>query len=248
MCHEKRPPGVAAHIGRGVHGAIEHDLKQKIVTRENIPKKDLAEIAAEKYDENLRKDGVFIKREEKSEAGKLLGDGKDNAVAAAESWHDAFAEEVMPRLVERRVTIQDPKLEVPLLGILDTVDEDLSLREWKTGGPRSKWNQQRVDDSNQFTLYHKMVEVTLGSPPTDLITNVIKYGLKSGCTTCTLRTTREPSDYDALIERILHMQQRVFAGMFGPADADSWMCSPNWCGYWWSCRYIPEHRRRIPNV
>jgi hypothetical protein len=52
-----------------------------------------------------------------------------------------------------------------------------------------------------------------------------------------LATTRGPEDWTNLLHRVHLMVAQIETGLFLFCDPGSWICSPNWCGYFWTCSY-----------
>jgi hypothetical protein len=57
-----------------------------------------------------------------------------------------------------------------------------------------------------------------------------------------LPTTRGPEDWANLLRRIYLMLTQIHTGLFPPCDPSAWICSPQWCGYFWTCKYSIKGR------
>jgi hypothetical protein len=241
----KIPPGIAAHIGSGVHKGAEVDLITKRDTGEHEPESVVLDAAADGYDRRLSDDGVYLTKEEKTKASKLLGEGKDKTVKLAKTWYNELAQKLHPKLVEESISITIPEIDIPLLGIVDLLEEDNTLRDLKTTG--RKWNQQNADMSLQPTMYRELIKQLIGEYPKEIVFDVLVN--KKEPEVQRMSTVREDSDMDTLVLRIQSMLQQVEAGITRPADPGSWICSSRFCGYWSSmCPYISDRQRQLPRI
>ena len=241
---EKIPPGIAAHVGSGVHKAIEVDLVQKIETGEDIPEDIVEDAAATGYEECVR-DGVYLTRDEAPAASELLGYGKDSAVRMARHWRRNVAEQVAPAVVEKRYSIEWPGVDVQMVGVIDCADTDAYVRDWKTASRR--WARGREDNELQPTIYREIYRRVEGREPAGLVFNLI-VDLKGGVQDEERITERTDQD-TALVSRIAgNMLRQIEAGVFMPATPGAWNCAEKWCGFWSTCKYVSDRIRRLPNV
>lgn len=232
------PPGIAARVGTGVHKGAEVNWKEKVQTGRDEPLNVVQDAARDAYKKGLL-DGVYIPPQEKGSAKKDMAEGVDVVTSLAEVFHRDMAPTIMPRYVEKKVEYQDPRLPVPFIGYIDLITEDLRLSDMKTAA--RSWSQAKADEDLQATGYWKFVQELLGQEPSSITFDVLvknktpKYQV--------IETTRQAADWDALVARCQTMLKMVEAGIFPPAETGSWICSPRFCGYWWTCPYIPKHKK-----
>jgi hypothetical protein len=240
----KIPPGIAAHVGSGLHVAAETNMRQKIVTGLDLPADDLADAAVTGYRARVEKEGVFFSVDERPAASRLLEAGIDRAAAFGRTFAEV-APGYRPAAVEQRITYQDPGLPIPWMGVLDMRSADNRLVDWKTAGRR--WPSGREARETQATVYWRLFCAETGAPPEEIAFEVFVGG-KGGVDHDRRPTTRGEEDWEALQHGARTMVRMVGAGIFPPAVSGSWWCSPKWCGLWWICKHIPERLRRLPNV
>lgn len=229
---EKLPPGVAAHVGTGLHGACEYNFKTKIETKEDQPLDALTDCAVEYYQNSLDR-GVFFLEEEKDNRAKVMQEGEKTVVDLTELARREFMPSVTPKLVEEKMFCDLPGVEVPVLGYLDLYTEDDRLLDIKTSG--RKWAQSRADISTQPTIYREMINQNMGHYPSRITFDIFistkerKYQ--------TLETTRGQDDLTVLANRTKTMLRMIQAGLFPPSDPSAWQCSVKFCGYYQTCPY-----------
>jgi len=234
------PPGIAAHIGSGFHGAAELNFTEKLKSGENQPKNVLQDAAATAYKKRLDEQGVFVPHKERPSLEKDLGAGLDMAVALVDPLLE-FAGPIQPALVEHRATIDVDGLP-QILGFIDLYTTERRLSDLKT--TKRTWSQQQADTATQPTLYREMIRAELGEPPAShtidcfVKTKTPKYER--------VETVRQDEDFEVLTEKMRLMMRLVNAGLFPPADPGSWVCSPRFCGYFLTCKHIAAHRKILP--
>ena len=238
----KIPPGIAACTGSAVHKAAEVNWKAKLTSGEDEPLSVLTDAAAEAYDAKVRDEGVFVPEDERPSAPLMLLEGKEQAVALVKPLREDLAPQMRPALVEQRIELARPELPVPILGFVDLYTEDKRLSDIKTSA--RAWSAQKVLAATQPTLYREMIRQLTGEVPARITidqlvkTKVPKYEVAEA--------DRTDADTEVLIERFRLMAQTVNAGIFAPADPEHWKCQPKFCGFYWTCKYIPAHRRILP--
>lgn len=241
----KMPPGIAAHVGSGVHKASEIDLVAKRDTGNHEPESVVLDAAAYGYEKRLKQDGIFLSREDAPNAKKLMGEGKDQTVSLAKVWYKDVAQTIEPMLIEQAITMEVENLDVPLMGIVDLVETNHALRDLKTAG--KKMSQNDADASTQMTMYRELVKHHTGKYPTSIGFDVLVK--KKTPEAQRIETVRNNSDFDSLILRAQLMLKQINTGIFGPADTGSWICQSRFCGYWSSmCPYVSDRQRQLPRT
>jgi len=240
---DRKPPGIAALVGSGVHKAAEHNFKQKLRTKVDEPLDVLTDIASETYKKRAR-EGVFIPRDEESSAPRLLEEGQNSTVALTKLFREQHAPKVMPFLIEERVYLDVDGLPVPFLGIVDLYTHDKRLSDLKTSA--RKWSEGRAHSSLQATMYCELVKHLTGEPPARITFDILVNSKTP--TLQTLETSRTDEDFRLLVSRAQIVLASIQAGIFPPADPNAWCCSPKFCGFWWTCPYIPRHKKDTTGV
>lgn len=168
-----------------------------------------------------------------------MAQGKDDAVSLATLFRRELAPAIMPALVEHRVTLEIPGVALPVVTILDCYTADRKLRDLKTSG--RKWADDKAHTSPQPTVYRESVFQSTGEYPDELLFDVL-VNTKTP-TLQTIPTSRTEEDLQILVRQFGIMTASIQAGIFPPAEPGSWICSPKFCGYWFTCKFISLHRR-----
>ena len=231
------PPGIAARRGSAIHKAAQINHEQKLHTKEDLPAGDLQDAARDHYVNLIREEGVFIPKDRISEKDQLLAGGLDAAVRLTKLYRHSLAPAIQPILVEEKLTM-DANLDLPIQGTIDVLTTDNWLPDLKTAD-KSK-GAGEAHHSLQLTFYAGLVAQHTGKWPErislEVLVNHKEPKLQS------LPTKRRPEDWGNLMLRIQLMLAQIRAGLFPPCDPGAWVCSPNWCGYFWTCKYSIKRR------
>jgi hypothetical protein len=234
------PPGIAAHVGTGLHRGAELNFALKIETRVDMPRADIIDAAVAGFEQGVRGTGVVYTDEEVSRGIKnVVGEATDQVVAVAGLFADEAAPEYQPTEVERSTRIVIPGAPYDLLGITDLRDEEKRVVDFKTAGRRKSVNE--AERSLQLTVYCAAYLVDHQEPPSEVRLDVITTGKKP--VRQVLSSNRTQRDFVALRKRIEAVASAIQGGAFPPCDPGAWCCSPKWCGYWNSCPYVNSQRR-----
>lgn len=229
------PPGVAACIGTGLHKAAETNNRQKISSGVDLPADDLKDAARDGYARALS-NGVFLAEEEKPEASRVLGAGADTAVSLAGTYAEKVAPSIRPVMVEEKLEADVPGWDVPLLGILDVDDTEGVTHDLKSAA--KKWAAGKAEGELQPTIYTYLKRANGfrdAGFQFDVLTHRGDYQPIGLCPRI--------EDMGPIVTRGNALLAAVQRGDFLPAEPGHWLCSPRWCGYWYSCPHIPEYRK-----
>ena len=231
------PPGIAARRGSATHKAAEINHVQKLVSKEDLPVDSLQDAARDEYMHLVKDEGVFIPKDQIGAKGTLLAEGLDSATRLTKLYREALAPQIIPVLVEERLTI-DVVLDVPIKGTIDVLTADNWMPDMKTAA-KSK-GQADAENSLQLTFYAGLVANHTGKWPGKVSLEILVDNKTPKLQS--LETKRGPEDWAKLILRLQLFVAQLRTGLFPPCDPGHWLCSPAWCGYFQTCRYSTDRR------
>lgn len=235
------PPVIAALKGTGVHRAAEMNMRQKIDSHEDLPAADIVEAAVAAFDDQTHGD-YMLTPEERSRGERLvLGEAKDELVEMATVHATLQAPDYQPVATEKLVRIELPDSPRDLLGIIDLIDDQDRVTDFKTSGKAK--SQAEADSSVQLSVYAVAFRALTGREPAELRLDTIVRSA-SATKRAVVTTQRDENDYAALAARFNAVLAGVQAGVFLPAAPGSWHCSARWCGFFNSCRFVNHSRTR----
>lgn len=237
---ERKPPGIAAHIGSGVHAGAEVNFNQKIETHADLPVSDIVDAAVAGFEVRYQSDGLMLTDDEASKGvANIVGEAKDQLVQLATCHANEQAPDYQPTEVEHRSRIIFPNATHDLIGFTDLRDDKDRITDFKTAAKKKP--KDDADKSIQLTVYSAMFQVDHGRPSTECRFDTVTKTKTPARQV--LISHRTQADYVALLARVNATLAVIDAGVFVPASPGDWICNPRWCGYWASCPYVNSERQ-----
>jgi hypothetical protein len=231
------PPGIAARRGSATHKAAQINHEQKLHSQEDLPVDDLQDAARDHYVKLFKDEGVFIPKDQIAEKDTLLAKGLDATIRLTKLYRESLAPIIQPLLVEEKISM-DVGLDFPPGGTMDVLTADNWLPDLKTAD-KSKGTKD-ADHSLQLTFYAGLVAHQTGQWPEKISLEILVNNKEPKLQS--LPTTRGPEDWANLLLRIHLMLTQINTGLFPPCDPGAWICSPQWCGYFGTCKYSIKRR------
>lgn len=237
---ESIPPGIAAVIGTGMHKGAEANHRQKMDSGTDLPLDSIQDAARDGYIQAV-KNGVFIPAGEEAGAKKELASGVDTVTNLAAAYARQLAPSITPVAVEEKLQAEVPGLPVPVLGIMDVLDVSGWCPDLKSAS--RKWSAGKEGGQLQPPIYTYLLRTARDIAMPTFSFEVISH--KGDHQHIPVHV--QPEDMGHIVTRAQILLYNVQAGLFLPAEPGHWMCNPKWCGYWWSCAYVPAYRKTLPN-
>lgn len=249
----KSPPRAVLARGIAAHSAVNYDLAAKLNTGALLADDDLRDAAADAFElewgkgVELEGPGSGIDPDEVKALGKekIRGAYKDQTIAAATVYHTDAAPHVYPieNGLERPFRLKLKGQDFGLAGTIDIIEAD-RVRDLKTATKSP--GRGEADSALELTMYGLAIRVAEGRAPSEVTLDKMVTPPTAKPYVRTLRSTRGPADFQALIKRAALAAQRIRSGVLMPAPPDSWACSPRWCGYWETCPFGQRARAGRP--
>lgn len=236
------PPGIALLKGSGFHKGAEVNMRQKIDTHRDLPVSDVVDAAVAAFEEATAGEYVLTEEEESRGATVVVSEAKDDLAEMATVHAKDQAPDYQPVAVEKRVLLELPEAPRDLLGIIDLVDDQDRVVDFKTAG--RKKSQDEADVSTQLTVYAAAFVREHNTPPSELRLDCVVQ-TKTRTTRQVVTTQRDSADFAALAARINAVTQAIAAGSFPPALPGTWWCSDRFCGYWRTCPFVNSERKAL---
>ena len=237
ICNEIIPPGMALLRGSSVHKGLEVNHKQKIESKVDIPKSQILDVISAHFDNMKNKQGFSLNKDEQSAgAEKSLGQTKDDAIKLGGLYSDEIAPSIIPASVEDKIEIKVSD-NVTLVTVIDLTTAEEKIKEFKTGKRRT---QEWADSDRQLTFESLAYKAKHNKQPKG-IEGIILVNNKTPVVQ-TLRSYRSKDDYEVMINCMNTVIDGLTKGVFMPANSGWWGCSPVWCGYYSTCKYVSKRR------
>ena len=231
---EKIPPSIAIARGRSVHKAIEKNMASKFTTGELLPLEQVKDIARDSITEIFKEEEIRLDpKEVQMGEGAAKGKAVDTVIDLSALHHLKIAPAIEPTGIEKPWTLELDGYPYSLGGRIDLIDSGTILRDTKTKS--MKPNQREVDAMIQLTVYSLAMKVNEGINPNIKVDYLIATKTPGHETLSTKRTDK---NFDALFNLLDAFFQSLENEDFGPCNPTSWICSPVYCGYYNSCKYV----------
>jgi hypothetical protein len=236
------PPAVAMVKGTAVHKAAENNHRQKVVTRTDITRTDVVDIAVETLRATVKNEGLFMDADERARGqSAVMVDAESSVLTMAGLYIDRVAPTIQPAAVELEQVIAINGAGDELSGRIDTVTDDQHIVELKTA--RKKMSDADIAAMMQPTFYAALYRVIRGVFPAGV--RVARMVDTKTPDVQDVTTTRNDDDVAAMIpivqSTVTAVKAEAFTYAYGQIGA--WWCSPKMCGYWSTCPAVPKYKR-----
>ncbi len=194
------------YLGITFHAAVEYYLNQKIAGTSPVIDR-LLEYFTNFFDESQKKMQIVwdIKAEETRKRG----------IAFVRYFMKEIAHTVKPMMVEKELVAQLPAINVKLKGVIDLVEEDFSITDFKT--TTAKWSKTRIKGSYlQVIIYRYLFEQSFGD-----VISLLKFKIFYSKNSTHIRHQEvaiKPKDvdydYDKMLEIIAHVVDGIRGEVF----------------------------------
>lgn len=230
------PPGVASVVGSATHRTVKSNLSRKIETGLLLPVEEIADMARDGLVREWDEKGVELQPEEKLEGEKVVkAQATDKAVRLSVLHARDKAPVIQATHLERPWVVELVGYPLDLAGQIDIQGPGI-VRDTKTAGKTP--SATIADDSDQLTAYALAAKVIDGEAPAVVALDYLIDNKTPVAKTFT--STRDDSDFRALLNRVEVAIMALEKGIFVPARQTDWWCSNRWCGYFRSCRFVKQ--------
>lgn len=227
----KTPPGVAGLIGKGTHGGVEADLRQKMDWGVGLETSEVKDAASDATRRAWQRDEPVVQPGDPDQ-----GQAVDMAVALATLHHEKLAPGIEPIAVEEAFVIELPQLAYDFVGVVD-VETATMIRDTKTAGKRP--SPDVAKRSMQLVAYHLRATLA-GQPDKGVALDFLLKGPRP--TALTLSASPTADDHASFLRRVELTAAAIGTGIFPPTDPGNWACTQKWCGYWERCEFGSKKR------
>ena len=215
-------------------GSTVHDTMEEIISCRSVGKEEPnpVEFATQTLSERLEKEeGKFIQDDLETLQNDVLRLVSDSTILSGLSTVKAKVDEYGPQ-IERKVTLEIPEVDVPIIGFIDIVLEDGTPADFKTSS--RSWTQERAESEMQPVFYLAAMG-QCGMPVNWHFKHLVMVKTKKPQFQI-LEHTHEPKELFTLFQQVQDVWKGIESGVFNPAAPGSWKCNPKWCDYYDLCK------------
>lgn len=212
------------HFGSAIHKALERLYRFRMEGKKLFKPELLLEFEAAFMERVL--DNPKVRFKDGKDFASMLAEGK----ALLEVYCEHYPQEQYKTLfVEEPFSFEVEGVDVPLVGVMDLVEEDpqgtIIITDWKTAA--RAYNTVEVDNNIQLLLYQMAVK-QMGYEDREII---LKFDVLLKLKTPKLTsyyTTRTEQDEDRFIRKVQMIAKGMEHGLYYPTNGN-WKCS--YCQY-----------------
>jgi len=210
-------------IGMVFHAAAEEYFKQQMEGQPPATSHDLAQIFREKFSRMQTENQVcWVASPEQAEKRGL---------AFFHHFSREIAPHIDPLMVEKELEVDIPSLSVRLRGIIDLVEKDFSITDFKT--TTSRWSKERIKSSYlQMVIYKYLFEKSFGNAISDLKIHIIYSKDANGIKNQLIVRKASDFEFDRMLEIIRYVTENISNRVF--YKNESYFCG--FCEYAEICR------------
>ncbi len=236
---EKRPPGVAMIVGTATDRSVTANLQSKITDKKLLAIDQVKQIASDSLKTEWQT-GIELDQEEAMlGAEKVKGNAIDKAVRLSVLHASNLAPVLDPTHVQRPWVVELNGYPLDLAGTIDVQEGSIAIRDTKTKAKSP--SEGAADQDTQLTAYALAAKVIDGRAPEKvtldcLVDNkvpVVKV----------FSSTRNEADFDAFLARVENAVLALQAGVFVPAKQTDPLCSPKYCGFFSTCKFVMQPKQ-----
>jgi putative RecB family exonuclease len=141
-----------------------------------------------------------------------------------------IAPAMKPLMVEKELSAEIPEIDVTLKGVIDLVEEDFSITDFKT--TTSKWSASKARNSLQMIIYQYLFDRNFGSVHGALKYEVLFAKTAANVRHQSLKVVHGPDDIERLLVLVRHVAENISGGVFYPQPNP--FCA--YCDFFAMCR------------
>lgn len=225
-----KPPGIALLYGKSVDEAINVDMEQKILTKENLSSDDIKDAFVTEWDGN-RDDAEFHFTDKPDDLREI-------GINSVGHWSDTIAKEIQPKFVQKKLAVEFGDFDFDILQFADVITEEDVIIDNKTAGRSISLNKKSGnlviphDHRLQLTMYDIGYEVNEKVKAKGLGLDYLIKNKKPKVQ----QSRWKPNDQDRqyVLGLMEHVANGVKKEVFIP-NRNSMLCSKKFCAYWQEC-------------
>jgi RecB family exonuclease len=214
-CNEK------VYLGNIFHAAIEQFFLRRLDNSE-MPLEELRQLFCDKFAQE--------QKQEEINWTESVSETEKRGLAFISYFHHNIAPEIRPLMIEKELEVSLPGTEVRLKGIIDLVEEDFTIIDFKTS--TSRWSESRARGSLQFLIYKYLFDVSFRASSPRIRIEQLYNGVHKSTKHHSIVFAVTPAQIEALLERIRTIIGLIEGGNFAPTG--SFSCK--WCDFRQQCQ------------
>lgn len=218
-------------IGSCVHDTVEEIVRCNSLS---IEAPDAAEFASQRVAERLEnEDTINNTPEAENVRNEVLRLVSAPLILSGINLLKARVDDDGP-MIERKVTLEVPEVDVPIIGYIDIILHDGTPADFKTAA--RSWTQEKAEAELQ-PIFYMAAMGQMGIPVNWKFQHLVMVKNKQPKFQI-FEHAHKPAELFRLFENIQKVWKTMNSGTFLPAAPGSWKCNPKTCEYWNICQEV----------
>lgn len=210
-------------IGMVFHAAVEEYFKQQMEGQPPPTREAITGIFREKFSRMQTENQVCW------ECTPVQAEKR--GIAFFHHFSREIAPHIDPMMVEKQLEVVIPVLNIRLRGIIDLVEKDFSITDFKT--TTSRWSKERIKSSYlQMVIYKYLFEKAFGNGISDLKIHILYSKDASGIKNQLIVRKASDFEFDRMLDIIKYVTENISNRVF--YKNESYFCG--FCEYAAICR------------
>jgi len=232
---EREPSGYYAVRGCGTHKGRQVNLLYKKEKGYNRELSDITDAARDEVVGYFLNDNINLCDFEGLPKAAVRDQLIDETIQLVKADFKFYQQRIKPMAVELSVEVELPDWPFNLKGRIDVIEKDYTLRDLKQ--TKRTPPAFAAACSDQLSLYHIFHKAKYGVAPKKMTLDWLVFQ-KSGIKPIEQRTMRTEADLRVTMQKFAMAQRAMEAGVFLPPPVGFWKCSPKWCEFYPTCKYV----------
>ena len=215
-------------IGSTVHDTVEEIIRSRTLGTYGV---DSAEFATKRLSERLLTADLPVDGPEAENAKNDVLRFFTNPYILSELYNITAKVDDAGPMIERKVTLEVPEVEIPIIGYIDIILSNGIPADFKTSA--KSWTQEKAEAELQPVFYLGAMQ-QMGIPMNWEFWHIVLVKTKQPKFQI-LKHHHWKAEVDRLMEQVQTVWKSINAGIFMPAAPGSWKCSSKWCEYYDLC-------------
>ena len=221
-------PSLNLIVGSSVHDTVEEIIKCKTL---GIETPDIVEFAIQAFSKRVESEETINNTPEAENAlSDVLRLVSAPTILSGIDLFRAKVDDEGP-MIERKVRLEVPEVDVPIIGYIDIILDDGTPADFKTAS--RSWTVDRAQTEMQPVFYLSAMG-QMGIPVNWHFKHLVMVKNKTPKFQM-FDTERNPAEIGKLLLEIQEVWKAIKAEQFLPPAPGSWKCSPKWCEHWSIC-------------
>lgn len=190
-------------LGQVFHSTIEHYFLKRI-DQIQVESQEMIDVFSQQFDSLQGEKGIIWKDKPQ--------ETRERGIAFLRVFLSQIGPTIKPLKVEEELMVEIPETGIKLKGIIDLVEEDFSITDFKTSTAR--WTGARARNSLQMVIYKYLFDQTYGGVNSTLRFEILYSKNASHIKRQSIKVSPTGEDITQMLKVVTHVADNIDRGVF----------------------------------